>query len=405
MHPISQTISTETDPDTDRLVSEAIARSRSAGAPRPERVRLRCPWRPREAAELEISYQVRAGAGGESLSATVVTDGGRTELSLDDPLRLLPVEIGKPWGREIWYSGMERRGESRVQGTGGALDFGTYLALAPERICQRRLPVLLKILDPLPQPVLGELYLEVHEEKREVYVVTRVDPAAWPDGRGRMRYGMNRAHLETFASDEDGRNAFLAAIRRYEDVRRAVDAGESGRAEEEQAARNATLEFTGERELSIGDVVYVPTWVPHSLQNGVRVVEFQTPTYERHIISSTQKVLTQEGWDSERAIAGMRLDTPEDPRPEPVADGVERIARFEDFAVWRASLTREQTFALPAHIPYALVLCVTGALSLAGPSGSLALDAGEAAFVPAGAVGRSVLCTGAGISLAAAPGL
>ena len=53
--------------------------------------------------------------------------------------------------------------------------------------------------------------------------------------------------------------------------------GEPGLAAKEAAARSACLTFTDERALEVGDVIRVPTWVPHSLQQGVRVVEFQTP--------------------------------------------------------------------------------------------------------------------------------
>src|SRR5690606_22232694 len=103
---------------------------------------------------------------------------------LDSPVALEPVVIPKPWGREVWYTGYEARGESRVVGAGGTMGLAGYLALAPEMLTGNRPVVLLKVLDPSPVPVLGELYLEVHEHKREVYVVTHVDAGAWPDGTG-----------------------------------------------------------------------------------------------------------------------------------------------------------------------------------------------------------------------------
>ena len=81
------------------------------------------------------------------------------------------------------------------------------------------------------------------------------------------------------------------------------------RASDALAAERETLKnrrsmqaFTGSRALRKGDVVQVAPHVPHSLQQGVQVFEFQTPTYERNIISFNQKVLTQDHWDSDYAI-------------------------------------------------------------------------------------------------------
>ncbi len=347
---------------------------------------------------VSVSYRLRDDDACPVTEAVV--DG--CAISLDDPQPLGPVAIPKPWGREIWFTGMEARGESRI-GHGAALSIGTYLALAPEHLSCGNLPVLLKILDPRPEPVLGELYLEVHESKQEVYVVTHVEPAAWPEGRGRIRYGISQAKRHSYGSDDDFRAAFLAALKRYEDVRGDVDAGAEHLSEAEAAARAEALTFTDERTLAVGDVIAVPVWVPHSLQPGVRVVEFQTPTYERFILSSSQKVLTQPGWDSAHAVAHMRLDTPAVEPPEPVSDGVERIVRFDEFGVWQARLNG--ALALPRELPYALAFCVTGKAVLAGPGDSLELNAGEAAFIPRASVGRDIEGRSDSLLLLAAPGL
>jgi hypothetical protein len=136
--------------------------------------------------------------------------------------------------------------------------------------------------------------------------------------------------------------------------------------------------FTELRSLQVGDVVVVPNWVPHSLQHGVRVVEFQTPTYERRIISFAQQVLTQDHWDSERAIMGMKLDAPADAPFESPANGWQRLARFEDFSVWRGLVPAGRTLALPAHPSYALCMAVGGPVRI----GPLALAEEQAAFVP-----------------------
>ena len=135
------------------------------------------------------------------------------------------------------------------------------------------------------------------------------------------------------------------------------------------------------------------------------MVEFQTPSYERFIISAAQRVLTQNGWDSRRAIENMLLDAPQSERFETVAAGIDRVARFEDFGVWRAELERNETVPLPADVPFALAVCLTGELELNGPTRALVLGPGEAAFIPARSAGLPALFRKAGIGLFAAPGL
>lgn len=372
------------------------------------------PWaEPPTRASHSVAYRL----AGEPNVHQAIIDG--LPVSLDDPCRLLPVEIAKPWGREIWYTGIEARGESRVavpatQGAVAAagssvaqdeLPLGTYLALAPEHLTNGHTPILLKILDPLPAPVLGELYLEVHETKQEVYVVTAVDPDAWPEGQGRIRYGINQARRRDFADDEAFRAAFLEALGEYEAVRRAIDGGAGNLDEREAAARAACLTFTEERTLSVGDVIRVPTWVPHSLQQGVRVVEFQTPTYERFILSSSQKVLTQDRWDSAHAVANMDLDAPADPQPQAIDPYSERVVAFDEFGVWQTRLTAGASIALPEAIPYAIAFCITGRAHLAGPGGGLDLAAGEAALIPKTAIGEEIGALPDCLLLLAGPGL
>ncbi len=405
MRPISTPPADLPYPETDRLVA-ALLRSGPDAEPFDVQVTVPRPWRsPPDSQRLSVRYACAGSADVPKVEATV--EG--VTCALDDPIRLVPVVVPKPWGREIWFTGLEARGESSVRGRGGELGLGTYLALAPERLCRSRPIVLLKVLDPRPEPVLGELYLEVHEAKREVYVVTAVDPDAWPDGRGRIRFGVNQALRRAHGSDEAFRRAFLEAVRRYEAVRKAADAGAEDVGHEERIAREATLAFTAERELAPGDVISVPSRIPHSLQHGVRVVEFQTPTYERLIISSTQRVLTQSGWDSADAIAQMHLDTPEEPGPEAIAPGLDRIAAFDDFGVWRIRLARADGISLPAHIPYAVAYCISGRVSLAGrqaaASSPLVLSAHEAAFIPHEAIGGLLAGEDDALLLVAAPGL
>ena len=316
----------------------------------------------------------------------------------DSPVKLVPVSVAKPWGREIWYSGIEERGESRVLTAGGELLLSEYLDAAgiPAPV------ILLKVLDPQPEPVRGDLYFEVHEHKREVYVVTAVDRGAWPDGMGRIRFGMNQDMRRRFADDSRFRAAYLAAVREYEAVRQRIDRGDAVPAEEEACKRAAMDAFTRLKRLRPSDVVVVPAWTPHALQHGTRVVEFQTATYERYIISFAQKVLTQDGWDSEHAIARLRLDAPGEPVFAQVAPGVERIASFDDFGVWRADVERGGSVALPSQRRYALCMALEGRIDIGG----VELGPEEACLVPeSGLAVHRISTSAAARCLIAAPGL
>ena len=318
--------------------------------------------------------------------------------SPDRPVKLVPVSVAKPWGREIWYSAIEARGESRVLAEEGELPLSAYLEAAgiPAPV------ILLKVLDPRPEPVRGDLYFEVHEHKREVYVVASVDRSAWPDGTGRIRFGMNQEMRRQFADDARFRAAYLAVVREYEGVRRRIDGGEEVPTEEEARKRAAMDAFTSLRSLRPGDVVVVPPWTPHALQHGTRVVEFQTPTYERYIISFAQKVLTQDGWDSERAIARLCLDPPGAPVFEKVSSGVERIASFDDFGVWRASVQRHDPLGLPSHGGYALCMALEGQVVVGG----VKLGPEEACLVPGpGLATQRIRSTSDARCLIAAPSL
>lgn len=302
-------------------------------------------------------------------------------LSLLLPLPLQPVHIPKPWGEEIWFTGIEQRG---VAGCGDAdcqVPLPWVLSAFPDRTSggDTESLILLKILAPLPEEVRGDLYLELHEEKREVYVVTHVDQQAWPTGVGGIRFGFDSDKLQALGAD-DFRGAFLAAVQRYEVVRREIDEllDERGAdvaipaplVAQEAELRADMNSFTGMMPLRVGDVVKVPTFTPHSLQHGVRTVEFQTPVYERMILAFAQKVLTQNHWDTERAVAAMELETPPQPEPELLrreyGGREERIVDFEDFEVRRFSLDGPAGMALPTFFDYGLIMCVKGEIEVAG---------------------------------------
>ena len=72
--------------------------------------------------------------------------------------------------------------------------------------------------------------------------------------------------------------------------------------QEEKEPRQKAYAFIGRVSVEVGDVVTFPALQVHSLQHGIRVIEFQTPHYERLIVMFAQKVLTQNHWDTDRAM-------------------------------------------------------------------------------------------------------
>ena len=234
----------------------------------------------------------------------------------ETPAILEPVTVDKPWGREVWYSGVEERGESGVRTESGIEPLSGYLASRG-----RTNPVvLLKALE----PTRGNLYLEVHETKSEVYVVDRVDQAP-----GCMLLGACPRRREALG-DDGFRTALLGAARQ----------AESG------ATDLAPVEaFMNRVELRPGDVVPIPPRIPHSLLRGVHVIEFQTPAFERKILAASQPVVTQRGWDSAAAAAIMDLSG----SPKVVRRGrqAEQVFEMPGFQVTRLRLGVDATFAVP----------------------------------------------------------
>ena len=86
--------------------------------------------------------------------------------------------------------------------------------------------ILLKTLNPVPDEVIGDLYLEMHEEKWEVYVVTALDPEAWPSGKGMIRAGLAPEIIKKYRAEhgeEWSRHClgdFRSCIGVYEEIRK-----------------------------------------------------------------------------------------------------------------------------------------------------------------------------------------
>lgn len=328
-------------------------------------------------------------------------------IDLAKPLRLETVSIPKPWGQEIWYTGIEQRGVCTVQGIPLPWLTAFHPAICASR--QRGL-ILLKILDPLPVAVQGDLYFEMHREKIEVYIVTHVAEACWPEGVGKIRYGFDATKISQYDSDAAFRSAYLAAVQAYRVIRQRIDAEldrvrqRQGYApnesiqpdllnqwldalppdwiEQEQKLRTEMDAFTQLQDLKAGDVLQVLPLTPHALQHGVRTIEFQTPHYERQIISFAQKVLTQDHWDSIDAIHAMTIQTP------PAADlpivvseagvKVAAVAEFPQFSVHRLTLEPGANYRFNSN-SYVLTIGVTGRCLVNGEH----MRSEEAYLVPA----------------------
>ena len=247
------------------------------------------------------------------------------------PALLEPVTVRKPWGREVWYSGIEERGESRVLDGGERTPLSRFLSTHG-----RSRPItLLKTL----HPDAGNLYLEIHEHKHEVYIVDAVDAASWP-AAGQMLLGAN---VEASGlGDAAFREHLLAAAHAAE---------ASGHVDGVAALMQAV-------PLEVGDAVAIAPRVPHSLLRGVSVVEFQTPVFERKILAASQRVATQTGWDSAEAVDLIDLNA--EPRvTSPNGEPTQALGAGDTFTVTRHRLAAGATLAVA---PWSVGWVVNGKL-------------------------------------------
>jgi hypothetical protein len=315
-------------------------------------------------------------------------------LNVSAPWELEPIFIPKPWGQEIWYTGIEARGHASVKAGDGTVPLPWVLYLFPQ--AAENSLILLKVLDPLPDGIFGDLYFELHEKKQEVYIVTHIDSDAWPQGIGSIQLGFSAEKRAHYVNDTEFKNAYSRAVKDYEAVRRSLDAGLDGlrllhgvdvnapvaaevlkqwiaelaqlsdhreAVKREQNLRQVMNSFVNDRPLRVGDTLAIPKHVPHALQHGVRVVEFQTPDYERKILSFAQKVLTQQHWDTDEALAIANMDYAlAPPKVSLNADNIciEEIVNFDEFRVQRIRLD-EGRYDLDSP-SYALIMIITGEL-------------------------------------------
>jgi len=351
--------------------------------------------------------------------ATWLADHNSPLFTLDEPLPLQAVHIPKPWGQEIWYTGVERRGVACFGNSGCQTPIPYLLATMPSLLGDAvdQALILLKILDPLPEEVFGDLYFELHQQKQEVYIVTHVDRQAWPEGVGSMRMGFNPIKIEQITDEAEFRKHFLQQVLAYRAVRQEIDhlLDQQRRqhgyelndevpvdllkewlqeipaqlSSSELQLRQEMETYFGTLPLRAGDVVKVSLRVPHSLQHGVRTIEFQTPVYERYIIAFAQKVLTQAHWDTEAAVEKMQIVAPSLPPLTQLSDvaghRIEQVVDFDDFSVQRHTLEAQATCQLCSS-SYQLLIVIEGTL-MGGPR---RLSVEQAVLLPVSPTGVSV---------------
>jgi hypothetical protein len=337
----------------------------------------------------------------DSKSFSEITDSLHLNpINFSQPLLLETVEIGKPWGKEIWYTGIEVRGVCSVSGIPlpwlNAVNpklFSTGTEALTDAAVEQ--PILLKILAPTREEVYGDLYFELHQQKIEVYVITHLDPSAWPSGVAEMRYGFCQDKLNEFEDKEQFKTAYLAAVAEYKTVRDTVDqiletqqviddstspknapvalinasrVRVSKELTKKERDLRATMEsFTATRRVVVGDVIEVERLTPHSLQHGIRAIEFQSPHYERYILSFAQKVLTQDHWDTREAMSIARFDATEAKSLRVLSSAkditIEIAADFDSFQVQRLSLDPGARYKLTfSH--YLLVIGIIGEVKI-----------------------------------------
>lgn len=330
-----------------------------------------------------------------------------------------PVYIPKPWGQEIWFTGVEKRGVSKISpllNTNVSIPLPWLISALPKRLLGEKFSdknlTLVKILDPLPVPVFGDLYYELHTEKNEVYVVTEISST-----EGKIKFGSNLDKLKELNFDSNlYKSELLKAIKQYEEIRKKIDVILDGfrkdsniplnepisadkirewllrvpnhLIEEEKQKREIMDSYAGYLNLNIGDVIRVPTLIPHALQHGVKVIEFQTPTYERFILSFAQKVLTQSHWDTEKALDIMTITPPTQTELEVITNNdsycEESVCSFKEFYSSRLKINADKVIQFNAIDNYRILFNVTGKLYISSnKTNSLEIKQGSCIFIPA----------------------
>ena len=321
-------------------------------------------------------------------------------LSSGKPLSLQTVRIPKPWGYEEWYTGVEKRGVACIRTAEGSTELPYALSLFRQGSLKNHAEqlILLKSLNPSPQAVLGDLYLEMHEKKWEVYLVTKINLLAWPSGVGIIKAGLHPQKVKTYQRSWGNHwlspylKDFETSIAAYESTRRQIDQllDDMKKGEhcdphlpsppestlpflkkvpyvlqnEEKQRREDLYSFVGDHPVKVGDVIIFPPYHMHSLQHGIRVIEFQTPHYERLILMFGQKVLTQDHWDTKKAFSMMKPEVYQSPPLQELGKTEEwqkeHLVDFPNFTVERVLILPGGEYSDRTGDDYHLWIAVKG---------------------------------------------
>jgi hypothetical protein len=315
------------------------------------------------------------------------------------PLRLEVLKIPKPWGYEGWYTGVEKRGVVKVTDDFGKTELPCALTLFKKQMLAGHSEslILLKTLNPVAEEAVGDLYFELHEKKWEVYVVTEIDNTAWPSGTGIIKAGLCPEKIEKYQQNHGNEwttkllHDFKSAVGEYEVIRRQIDDSQDQITKEmlaqELELRENASDFVGDLPVKVGDIISFPVLQIHSLRHGIKVIEFQTPHYERLILMFAQKVLTQNHWDTEEAINKMQADVYHPPKLECIQKStglaVERFNEFPQFAFDRICLEPNNSFKDQLDGKYHLLIVISGQAEVSPLKGKpIVLNAEESLFMP-----------------------
>ena len=136
-----------------------------------------------------------------------------------------------------------------------------------------------------------------------------------------------------------------------------------------------------------GDIVSFPAYQIHSLQHGVKVIEFQTPHYERLIVMFGQKVITQDYWDSEEALNKILPEVYKPPNLNILykSEGIflERFVDFPHFTADRLYLNPNMIWKENLKNQYHILIIISGQAIIENEIGvTIRLNLEEAVFIP-----------------------
>ena len=299
-------------------------------------------------------------ASGEMAIEKILQKENLAYIHSNSLITLYPHLEHKPWGKEIWFTGIEERGQAKIESyfKKKKMNLTDFLYLYSNHCCngQNQL-VLLKILESIPERIFGDLYLELHEKKQETYIITDVNSQIHKMKTAQMKYGLNLDKRKTFKKLKFFKQSFFRAVMKYKKIRDFIDKQAYPQKanikqykknlkqispeckKKELELRDEMNSYIGSYPVKKGDVISINNLIPHSLQHGIRCIEFQTPVYERLIISFTQKVIRQNHWDTKKAIRVMKKAFPYKQKLKKLKQtnyfDIELICRFKDFKVVR----------------------------------------------------------------------